>query len=152
MKVRQAHGDAIIGLILSGLGMWWLWMAWDLGMGTVQEPGPGFFPAAIAIALTVGGLGCTLRAIRLADAGTPVSWIDPTAAKAVGLILLLCAGFVTAGFLLSSVLFLAAMLYLLGGVGFLRSCTMAAVITFVFWLVFEHILSLQLPSGFLFAT
>lgn len=150
MQVRLSRGDAIIGLVLSGLGLWWLWMSWELGLGTAREPGPGFFPAAIALALSAGGLGCAIRALRERDPSLPRLWIEATAARAIGLILLLCVSFATGGFLLSAVLFLFAMLYVVGGVRFIRSVLMAVVITFAFWLLFARILSLQLPSGILF--
>lgn len=152
MKVRLSQGDAVIGLVLSGLGLWWLWMSWELGLGSVQEPGPGFFPAAISIALAGGGLGCAIRALRSPDPSAPRPWIEGPAAKAAGLIILLCILFTIGGFLLCAALFLFAMMVLVGNIKPLKSGAFALAITFVFWLVFERILSLQLPSGILFVS
>jgi putative tricarboxylic transport membrane protein len=151
MKVRPSHGDTAAGAVLAGLGLWWLSMSWKLGMGSVQEPGPGFFPAAIAVALFLGGLGCVVRALRQHDTAEPVAWMESSAAKAAGLIVFLCVALAALGFVPASLLFLFAMLYFLGDVGMVKSCAMSAAITFVAWLVFERALSVQLPSGFIFS-
>lgn len=151
LSVRPSRGDAVVGIILAGLGLWWLSMSWELGMGTVQQPGPGFFPAAIAIALFFGGFGCAVRALRQRDAAEPRQWMESTAAKAAGLILFLCVALAVVGFVPASALFLFAMLYFLGDVQFVKSCLFAGGITFVAWLAFERALSVQLPSGFLFS-
>lgn len=154
MKVRLSQGDAIIGLILCGLGLWWLRMSLTLGVGTWAEPGPGFFPAAISVALAVGGLGCAIRALhaRARDTAEARPWIEGRAATAAVLIVLLCAFFSIGGFLLCALLFLFAMMVFIGDIKPVRAGLMSVAITFVFWLVFERILSLQLPSGILFAS
>lgn len=152
MKVRLSQGDAIIGLILCGLGLWWLSMSWELGVGTWGEPGPGFFPAAISIALAAGGLGCAIRALRISAPGEPRPWIEGMAAKAAALIVLLCVFFTVGGFLLCALLFLFAMMVFIGDIKPVKAGAMSVAITFAFWLVFERLLSLQLPSGILFAS
>src|SRR5690606_39716271 len=132
---------------LCGLGLWWLKMSWSLGVGNMHEPGPGFFPAMIAIALSLGGLGCALRALRARADSEPRLWMERPAVKATALILLLCVFFAVGGFVLCAVLFLFAMMRFVGQVRTIKAAAMAVIVTFAMWLLFERLLSGQLPTG-----
>ncbi|MGB3837454.1 tripartite tricarboxylate transporter TctB family protein [Castellaniella sp.] len=147
MKIQQHIGDAIVGLVLCISGLVWLQMSWALGLGTVREPGPGFFPAAVAIGLAVGGLGCTLRALRHPDSEGARPWMEAPAAKAVALIVLLCVLLAVAGFIPCALVFLFAMMRWVGGVKTIRAATVSVLATIAFWLVFDRLLSVQLPIG-----
>lgn len=150
MKIKQHAGDAIIGVVLCGLGLWWLQMSWALGLGTVHEPGPGFFPAAVAIALAAGGLGCTLRGLRHHQTGEEARpWMEAPAVKAALLIVLLCMFFAIGGFVPCALVFLFAMMRFVGRVKTARAAIVSLLVTAVFWLLFSRLLSVELPWGFL---
>lgn len=149
MKTQTYVGDAVMGLILCGLGLWWLKMSWGLGLGNVHEPGPGFFPAMISGALVLGGLGCAFRAWYARADGEPRPWMERSAVKAAALIVLLCVFFAVGGFVPCAVLFLFAMMRFVGQVKVVKAAAMAVIVTLVMWLLFERLLSVQLPTGFL---
>jgi putative tricarboxylic transport membrane protein len=145
--VTQRIGDAVIGLALAALGVWGTWVSAGTGLGHAGEPGPGAFPAAVCVLLTLGGLACALRAWRSAPGGQPQAWIDATALKALVQIALLCLLFVPLGMPLAGFLFVAGMVRSLGQVPWRRAALVAAVTVLVFWLLFDRLLSVQLPYG-----
>lgn len=160
--VTQRAGDAAVGAALAALGVWGTWTASRLGLGTAGEPGAGLFPAGVCVLLTLGGLGCVLRAWLAGRAATgdgtgngsghsagqrTLAVIEAKALKVLILIALLCAAFVPLGMPLAGFAFVITMVRTLGAVAWGRAALIAAITVGAFWLVFEVLLSVQLPYG-----
>lgn len=146
-RTSQRLGDAVIGLALAALGAWGTWVAQGTGLGTAEEPGPGMFPAAVCVLLTLGGLGCAWRAWRLTTGNDSKRWIDGTALLALVQIVMLAVLFVPLGMPLAGFLFVCGMTRTLGDIPWRKAVITGAVSVGVFWLLFDVLLSVQLPYG-----
>lgn len=143
----QRTGDAVIGLALAALGVWGTWVARGTGLGSAAEPGPGMFPTAVCVLLTVGGLGCAWRAWRQTSGTEGKRWIDGTALFALVQIVMLAVLFVPLGMPLAGFMFVCGMTRTLGDISWRRAATVGFVSVLAFWLLFDVLLSVQLPYG-----
>ncbi len=151
-QVRYWIGDLAIALAVVALGLVWTYYSWRLGLGDAAEPGAGLFPFAISILLCAGGAGCAMRALgqrtAQSDETKPVV-IDAEAVEAAFLIAALCLLFYRAVFVVAGLAFMWLMLAWVGRVRPLRALLASVVIIFGFWLVFDRLLGIELPSGWL---
>jgi putative tricarboxylic transport membrane protein len=143
----QRNGDALVGLALAAFGVWGTWVAVGIGLGTSAEPGPGMFPAAICTLLTMGGLGCAWRAWYQTSTLERKPWIDNIALNALEQIAMLSILFVPLGMPLAGFIFVCGMTRTLGKVSWRRSVTIGLVAVLAFWLIFDVLLSVQIPYG-----
>lgn len=131
-------------------------LAWQLGLGTVSQPGPGFFPfwsgvtlallAAILALLSTPGFGEWKQRSKLTDAFNQPRIVCLLAVGAYIAVLPLL-GFTSASFLL--------LMVLTGVIGQSRwrsrvLVSLATVI--IFWAIFDLLLGLGLPSSELLKT
>lgn len=141
-------------MTLSG-GVWW-WSR-QLPPSRTSVPGPGFFPELVAIlAFALGFVillqGARSRVTAQAPQEEPDDWWlylrigGPTVALSV----LFVAAFEPLGFLLSSFLFLSAVLLLLGERRPLVILLVGAGLSVGVWYLFNNLLRLGLPGGILF--
>ena len=98
---------------LTALGAGGVVEAWKLAIGTVAQPGPGFFPLCLAVALTLTGAGLVRQAMRQATparhAPGPAGGVRRVVVALLALLAYVLSldhiGFVLATFLLVAFLF-----------------------------------------------
>ena len=121
-----------------------------LGLGKMEQPGIGFMPCVVGIAMAVCGLLILAPPGRRSNAFESAilpeqAWTN-LAAPLAGLFAFACVlqplGFVAAAFLLQFFL-----LKVSGTRGWMRAGALAAAITAASWLVFVVWLKLPLPKG-----
>lgn len=131
-------------------------LAWRLDVGLLSEPGPGFFPlwsaaflallAAVLAVLNVRGLRAWERRSRLGDVFNRRTAVC-LAAFAAYVATLRLLGFVPSSFLLFLVL-----TGVVGRSGWRTRLLVSLAAVTLFWVVFEHLLELNLPAGRLVET
>lgn len=152
------RANFVSGAIGVAVGGGALWGAADFPPDVVMKIGPAFFPSMLA-GLLVAASGVLMAGAALEAAGPAVaedppprlSFADGRVRAAVTVLAVLAFTLVLGplGFVPTSVVFLAAMMAMLG----LRSpAALLAVpvgVTAAIWLIFEKLLVLSLPAGIL---
>ena len=123
-----------------------------LGVGTLKQPGPGFFPFGGAILI---GLSSLITLFQALAAGNE----EPEGEKArknwVNVILVLVAGLVFAvllepvGFALCTFLLMFFFLRVIASARWSRALLTAVIVAVVSYLIFNVALDAQLPKGWL---
>lgn len=150
LRLASWIGDLAVAGCLVGLGIVWSVLSWRLGLGDSAEPGAGLFPFAVSLLLAGGGVGCAIRAVvrRPAKGDGETVELDAQSLKAAVLVAALCLLFADAGFYLAGFGFMWLMLVWVGRVTPGRATLASALAILACWLVFDHLLALGLPGGF----
>jgi hypothetical protein len=147
-KTRKSLGEATIGLSLCGLGLWWSWQAYGVGLVSHGETGPGAFPFGVGVLLALGGLGSTMRALwqfYKASGAAEFVVIEGQAVALFGMTVLFGVIFVWASPLLASIFFLTFMIWRIGQRPFFSALMSALLISIILFVVFDVVLGVQLP-------
>jgi putative tricarboxylic transport membrane protein len=132
-------------LLLSGL---YLVLSLRLPLGTVEEPGPAFFPLLTGLLLLAGGLGLAGEVRR--GRQKPAS-VEPRAARRVGVTVMALIGFCLAlplaGYPASMFGLLLVTLRLFGLSRWTAAAAASLALTAASWYVFAAVLGVPLPAG-----
>lgn len=146
MRQRLAAAGFLVG------GGLYLVAALSYPLGTTARPGAGLFPAAIGV------LVCAVAAVGLLagrGGGPGISWgpgeagegaaarVASTSVGLVGFCLLLP----WIGYAAAALLLVGFLLRRLGGLGWIASAAIAAVVALASWYVFGRLLGVPLPGG-----
>ena len=119
-----------------------------LKLGTLRQPGPGFFPFWGGLLLGTVSLILLVRSLksreRFSFGGIP--W--PALLLVLGALLAYFLFLETVGFVTVTFLFLL-LLFRFGKTGWIKSGAWAAVTTSLVYALFQHWLNVQLPRGLL---
>jgi len=146
--------NRLSGLMFLGIGLWACWAAVGMSLGSLQSPGPGFYPLILGIAIAVLGVVLMGEGIVYARArgnGAVAAFRSPHARTVVAAALALLAyaallpplGFGLATFLLL-IVFLALGRMRLG------LAALVSVILVAGTLLAAKALNIALPAGSLF--
>jgi hypothetical protein len=149
------HRDAVVGALLAGLSVFLLWQTRTIPHPPFVPLGPAFYPRVVLwtfLGLSVLLLVSGLRAGRPATRADLAPWLARHRLVLAAFVLFGVYVFAMPrlGYLLSTMLFTAAMQWLLGRRGVQRLPGIAAVAVgtaLVTWLVFERYLYVLLPRG-----
>jgi hypothetical protein len=150
--------------LLAAIGVY-LAAAWLLPRGTVERPGPGFYPVVVGVFGAVVALTWVLGTLRRpaalpAESGAPGDLVTATG-PALGrparlrviatatLLVAFCLGLSRVGYPLAALVFVALALRGMGA-RWLPAILMALVSAGVSYYVFGVLLGVPLPSGVLF--
>ena len=137
--------DRILGLALMGLGAAGAWSAMQLEVPFAADPlGPSPFPTTVALVLALCGLGMLLRPVH--GFALPERLLAPPlmVVAMVGYALLM----VPLGFMPATAL-MATAVALLFGAKPLAGGAVGLITAVSLWLLFDKLLDLPLPKGFL---
>ncbi len=146
------EADAICGAVIAAAGVLVLVQSLQMTFYTDGVPGPGFFPALVAVALIVLGAACTVTRLRTAhdaaerfrlpsrqQAGRSLSlWVAILAATLL---------IEPLGFPLAMLLLVAVILLVIEGRRGLGSVVTVIAIPVLAWLIFAELLQVPLPAG-----
>ena len=146
MSLRvNAPKDILAGLIFIAFGLGTFFFAHDYEIGTALEMGPGYFPAAMGLVLSVIGVAAIARGITRTTA-------DPITPHRIEPLLLVFAGILAFSFLIERAGLLIAAAALIGIACFRRLLSnpievllIYAVLTGFSALVFVQWFDMQLP-------
>ena len=142
--------DLVGGLIGILIGLYAIWEGTNMPEDQVMKIGPSFFPNILAGMLILFSGILIINALRGRSKGevAPLRLKD----KGVQRGLFTLAGailFCIVGFIFTSIIFLAAMMWMMGNRKPLLLATTPTLITFAIWAVFEKLLNLSMPAGIL---
>lgn len=142
------HGEHIFGAALIAVGLFALYARTDLPLGTLREPGSGFFPGAVAVALILfAALALISRNSRIARRRA-----EPRGIARLWILTVLIAAYASllapVGFVLCTVMLLLVTLRGLGMVGWLPAVLWAAGGSAGCYFLFTR-LGMPLPGGLL---
>jgi hypothetical protein len=143
--------EAVVALLVLGLGGVVLYGSRKLGSGwTSDGPGSGYFPFYIGLILCISGVGILYQAL-LGKKRNHEIFVDGEQIRRVLVVLVPALVYVAAiqlvGLYLSSVVYIAAFMMVLGKFGRVRSIATALVIGVLFFLMFEVWFKVPLAKG-----
>jgi hypothetical protein len=123
--------------------------AYNLGIGAVNNPGPGLFPFVIGLGMVL--LSASIIAASIGTAAAPTTGPTPrqtlTTLAVIGALVFYALALERIGFVLCTILFLFGLLTVLGRYGWLVAATASVGMTAGSYLIFTTLLKLHLPSG-----
>lgn len=150
--VTLREADAFSGAVIAVFGAFVLVQSLQLSFYLEGVPGPGFFPALVAIALI--GLGAWLVVTRWRATRDPADGFKlpsrQQATRSLGLwVTILAAALLVAplGFPLAMFLLVAVILFVLEGRRGLGPILATILIPVLSWLLFAELLQVPLPAG-----
>lgn len=136
-------------LFLLLIGIYALIHAARLPMGDWNQPGPGVFPFALSLLLSVIGIALLVSSAQ----GAKLNWKDTLSRQTktwtiIGLTAVFILGFERLGFVPTSGLYLFFLFSRICRFSLAGAAALAAGITGAGWYLFVKTLNLQLPPGF----
>ena len=144
--VSTRRGEAVVTLVLLGLALYVIWTARGMPAGTVALPGPGFFPIAIGTLLALVSIGILIRLARQPD-GARVAFGHRDIAVALSALFVVAMVFEPLGAIATLGLLLFVLIAAFARIALWRAALGAIVGAAAAWLVFVHLLGVQLPRG-----
>lgn len=141
------RGEHVFGAALIGIGVFALYARTGLPLGNLREPGAGFFPVVVAVALILFAVLALISRTPEADK----SEAEPGSFVRVSILTAMIAAYAwlvpTVGFILCTVVLLVVVLRL-GNVGWVPTVISATGGATACYLLFTR-LGMPLPSGLL---
>lgn len=150
LRAASFRSETVFTAILTGFGMVIIAMSVQLGLGSMREPGPGFFPFFIGVLILVFGIPAVKKAGQdggheaALDAAGKRRFLAMFAAFCAWLIFMPWLGFVLVTFLAS-----LAFARIMGLSGWLRPLALSLGIAAFIYLLFEVWFYVDLPRGIL---
>jgi hypothetical protein len=144
--------DAVVALLVVGMGVVVLWGSWSLGSRwTSDGPGSGYFPFYIGIILCVAGIGILYQAVLGKKKRNTAIFVDSEQLKRVLSVLLPAVVYVLAvqlvGLYVASAFYIALFMIVLGKYSPVKSVMTAVVVNVIFFLMFEVWFKVPLFKG-----
>ena len=140
------------GLFWLALGAYVTWAGRDLGLGKINDPGPGFAFFWIGLLILAFSASIVAGAFRKPGASLGSLWRDTRWAKVLTVIGLLVAyGFLfeTVGFILCSIALLLILMFAIDPVRPIIAIPLAILMPSGVWYVVTKTLKIQMPAGLL---
>jgi putative tricarboxylic transport membrane protein len=150
-ELTQRRGQIGVALALLALGLYGIFEASRMPMGTVALPGPGVFPLSLSILLCLAVLG--VLAGRFVEGEEPQVAMELVHGPVLLAIAALCGVALLierAGFLLTITLFLLVLYKAFSTLGWLHAGAAAIVSAVALYVFFSYGIGLALPRGELF--
>jgi putative tricarboxylic transport membrane protein len=140
-------------LLWAAVGFAIIRLAAGLGVGNVDEPGPGMLSLGLGAIIVLIGLGgaAKLLIMRKAELSSQ-PWSRAMIVRVAGVVVLLAAYiavFEKIGFLISTFALMAALLLAFAQLRWMWAVTLAAVLSISNYALFKLLLGTQLPAGIL---
>ncbi|HEY8347278.1 MAG TPA: tripartite tricarboxylate transporter TctB family protein [Symbiobacteriaceae bacterium] len=124
-----------------------------LKIGSLQRPDSGFFPFIASAGMALSGGWLALASLGQDPNPSPFweerAWMRP--ALAALFLLLYALGFEPVGYVISTFLLMVLWQWVIERVGWGRVLVMSLASTTIMWFLFEKLLGVPLPGGFLAA-
>ena len=145
--------ELITKLLWAAVGGAIIWLASGLGIGSVDEPGPGMMSVGLGIVMVLIGLGGATKQLlsRRAEWPSP-PWSNAMILRAAGVVVLLATYIVLfekIGFLILTFALMAALLTAFAQLRLVWALSLAAALSISNYALFKLLLGTQLPAGIL---
>jgi putative tricarboxylic transport membrane protein len=144
--VRALSPDRAAGVVITLVGAWFLWQAFQFREGPGYAAiGPRVFPAIVGLGLLASGAALAVFAAREPNSGLELDW--RRLAMLAAALAVYVAMYLPLGFPLASLLFFVAGAWVLGSRALLRDAAAGLALVVVVFLVFTRLLGIPLPAG-----
>ena len=151
IEVAGRHGQLAVGLARLGLGLYGIFEAIAMPMGSVALPGPGVFPLALSILLCVATVGMLAeQLLQASGGGERVGLFHGPVLLAFAALCAVALLLERIGFLLTMALFLLVLYQAFSTLGWLRAAAAAVVSALALHAFFAYAIGVPLPRGDLF--
>jgi putative tricarboxylic transport membrane protein len=140
------------GLFWLLIGGFIIWAGRDMGLGRLNEPGPGFAFYWIGLLMSALALAVIAQALFAGGAPLPTLWAGTRWLKVTIVIALLLAyalKFEAIGFIPATLALLLILMWFVDPVDWRLALAVAVMATFGVWAVMTKWLKIQLPAGLL---
>jgi hypothetical protein len=149
--IRTVSVEAVVAAIILLFGLVTAFESWRLGARWTDDgPGAGYFPFYIGLVICFASAGILVKALRTRASDTAV-FVDRPSLRRVLQVLIPAALYVLAvqfiGIYVASALYIALFMVLLGKYGWPRSLIVGAVVSIVFFFMFEVWFKVPLFKG-----
>ena len=146
-SVGSRRGELSAAAALAFVGMFFVWGSTALKFGSIEQPGPGFFPLALGVALSTLAAAIGLDRLRQPPDGGTIAFGHRDVLIAFAALVVLPILFERLGAYATLGLFMAALLVLIGRVSPILAIPTAAAAMLATWAFFSVLLGVRLPSG-----
>jgi putative tricarboxylic transport membrane protein len=145
--------ELITKLLWAAVGGAIIWLASGLGIGSVDEPGPGMMSVGLGIIMVLIGLGGAARQLLSRRAEWPaLPWSNAMILRVAGVVVLLAVYIVLfekIGFLIMTFALMAVLLSAFAQLRLVWALSLAAALSISNYALFKLLLGTQLPAGIL---
>ena len=147
LHVDARRGEIATGAVLLAVGLFFVWQASGLDLGTVGLPGPGFFPLVLGLLLALAAGAVIVRVVRLRGERETTGLGHVRVILTFVALLLVAPLFERLGAVVTLGAFAAAVVVIVGRVHWLAAVIGSAAAMAVAWYFFKVLLGVQLPAG-----
>ncbi len=133
---------------LAGLSI--IWLAWEMGIGRLDEPGPGLMSVGLGALIAAIGLAQFVAGITKASSAQIEPWTCTGVMRIAGVVVLLAvyvALFERVGFVFTTFVLLTVLFGALAGIRWIWAIVLGATLTGANYGLFKMLLGTQLPAG-----
>jgi putative tricarboxylic transport membrane protein len=131
-----------------------IWLAWKMGVGRLDEPGPGLMSVGLGALIAAIGLAQLVAGVTKGLSVEVDSKVEPwtrlgvmRVAGVVALLVIYVALFERVGFVVTTFVLLTVLFGALAGIRWLWAVVLAAALTAANYGLFKMLLGTQLPAG-----
>jgi len=145
--------ELITKLLWAAVGSAIIWLASSLGIGGIDEPGPGMMSVGLGIIMVLIGLGGAAKQLLARRAELPAPpWSNAMMLRVAGVVVLLATYillFEKIGFLILTFALMAVLLSAFAQLRLVWALSLAAALSISNYALFKLLLGTQLPAGIL---
>jgi putative tricarboxylic transport membrane protein len=145
--------ELITKLLWAAVGSAIIWLASGLGIGGIDEPGPGMMSVGLGIIMVLIGLGGAAKQLLARRAELPAPpWSNAMMLRVAGVVVLLATYillFEKIGFLILTFALMAVLLSAFAQLRLVWALSLAAALSISNYALFKLLLGTQLPAGIL---
>lgn len=146
---RHREPDFLSGLFLFLLGTVLCLLSWQMGLGVLSKPGPGFMPFLVGLVLASLSFGLVIQVLlknTVASWKMGIKWGKILCALG----LMVAYGFLIEriGLILVTFLFITFMMKYVGSLSWLKSFLGGAISSLASYFFFVYLLKTQIPHSF----
>jgi hypothetical protein len=143
-NIKPRTGELCIAAVLLAIAAFVIFEGMRMPFGTLALPGPGYFPIILAVILAAVSVGLLFRKPERSE---PVELFHAKGLVTIAAVAAAAVLFEWIGAIPTFGLFLAALFYLLGDARWWIAVVLGAAGASLTWLLFVHLLQLQLPGA-----
>jgi hypothetical protein len=146
-SIGSRRGELSATAALAFVGVFFVWGSTALKFGSVEQPGPGFFPLVLGVALCALVAAIGFERLRQPSDGETIALGHRDVLIAFAALIALPILFERLGAYATLGLFMAALLVLIGRVSPILAVPAAAAAMVAVWAFFKVLLGVRLPLG-----